>query len=101
MSGIRTVGIKELKNELSAWLREVRRGTRVLVADRGTVVAELREPGAVYESEASDPRLAEWAREGVIRLPSRAKEPLPVSPLRVPEGTAKRLLDAERGEGPS
>jgi hypothetical protein len=96
MSGIRTVGIKELKNELSAWVREVRRGTRVLVADRGAVVAELREPGVAYGTEPADPVLAEWARGGEIRLASRAKEPLPASPVRLPEGAATRLLDDAR-----
>jgi antitoxin (DNA-binding transcriptional repressor) of toxin-antitoxin stability system len=96
MSGIRTVGIKDLKNQLSAWLREVRRGTRVLVADRGSVVAELREPGAAYETEPADPVLAEWARVGAIRLPTRRKEPLPESPIRLPAGLATRLLDEAR-----
>ena len=99
MSGIRTVGIQELKNQLSAWVREVRRGTRVLVADRGSVVAELREPGAVYETEPADPVLAEWARTGAVRLPARGKEPLPEPPVHAPEGLAQRLLEEDRGEG--
>jgi len=38
------VGVKELKNRLSAYLREVRGGTVILVTDRENVVAELREP---------------------------------------------------------
>ena len=37
-----TVGTRELKNRLSHFLRQVREGERVLVTDRGTVVAELR-----------------------------------------------------------
>ena len=44
MALIKTVGIKDLKNNLSAWLRDVRRGTRLLVADRNVIVAELHEP---------------------------------------------------------
>ena len=50
MGSLKTVGIKELKNNLSAYLREVRRGTRVLVSDRNSVVAELHEPRAGYTS---------------------------------------------------
>lgn len=96
MSGVLTVGIKELKNRLSAFVREVRRGSRVLVTDRGSVVAELREPGAVYETEPTDPLLSDWARTGDVRLPSRPKETLPPSPVRLPEGEAARLLDEER-----
>src|SRR5258706_8670654 len=48
MTLIKTVGIKDLKNNLSAHLRDVRRGARILVSDRSTVVAELREPTSGY-----------------------------------------------------
>ena len=39
---MRTIGIRELKAELSRVLRDVQRGDTVLVTDRGRVVAELR-----------------------------------------------------------
>jgi prevent-host-death family protein len=42
MSKVKTVGVKELKNKLSAYLREVRSGDRILVTDHATVIAELR-----------------------------------------------------------
>lgn len=35
------VSVRDLKNQLSAYLRRVQTGTRVLVTDRGTPVAEL------------------------------------------------------------
>jgi len=102
MADIKTVGIRDLKNNLSAWLREVRRGVRVLVSDRDTVVAELHEPTATYATgEFSDPVLAEWIRGGALVPPSRPKEPLPESPVRLPEGSATGLLDQERGEAGS
>ena len=44
MADIKTVGVKDLKNNLSAHLRDVKRGTRILVADRDRVIAELHEP---------------------------------------------------------
>ena len=100
MAGTKTVGIKELKNNLSAYLREVRRGTRVLVSDRDAVVAELHEPGAIYTTaEGTDPLLFAWARAGVVVLPTRSKAPLPKSPVRLAEGTGACLLDEGRGEG--
>ena len=37
-----TVGIRELKARLSAYVRKVRDGQTVYVTDRGEVVAELR-----------------------------------------------------------
>ena len=40
-----TVGIRELKNHLSAYVRKAEAGDVVLVTDRGRVVAELVPPG--------------------------------------------------------
>jgi antitoxin (DNA-binding transcriptional repressor) of toxin-antitoxin stability system len=97
MAKSKTVGIKELKNNLSAYLREVRRGTRVLVSDRGEVVAELREPGAVHATEADEnPVLAAWVRAGIVTLPTRPKTRMRRSPVRLPKGTGARLLEEDR-----
>jgi antitoxin (DNA-binding transcriptional repressor) of toxin-antitoxin stability system len=49
--GMKTAGVKELKNRLSAYLREVKQGETVLVTDNGEVIAELRPPGRGAESE--------------------------------------------------
>jgi len=96
---IKTVGVKELKNNLSAYLREVRRGTRILVADRTTIVAELREPTLRDDlPEASDPLLSDWIREQLLVAPSRKKTALPASPVHLEEGAAQRLLDEDREE---
>jgi hypothetical protein len=98
MGDWKTVGIKELKNNLSAYLREVRRGVRVLVSDRNRVVAELHEPTAAYATdEPLDPKLAEWMETGAVIPPSVEKKKLPASPVKLEEGAAARLLDEERG----
>lgn len=99
MADIKTVGVKDLKNNLSAHLREVRRGTKILVSDRNAVVAELHEPTTTYApSESADPILAEWIREGTVTLPSNKRSPLPPSPIRLKDGTTTRLLEQDRGE---
>lgn len=99
MGELKTVGIKELKNKLSSYLREVRRGTRVLVSDRNRVVAELHEPRAGYAADDSvDPQLAEWIDAGVVTPPTVLKTKLPRSPVQLPDGAATRLLDEDRGE---
>ena len=41
---MKTVGLRELKNRLSEYIRQVRSGEGVLVTDRGQVVAELAPP---------------------------------------------------------
>ena len=96
---LKTVGIKELKNNLSAYLRDVRRGVRVLVSDRNRVVAELHEPRSGYAVDDSmDPRIAEWIDSGVIVPPTAGKTSLPNSPVKLEDGVAARLLDEDRGE---
>jgi hypothetical protein len=97
MASRKTVGIKELKNNLSAYLRDVRQGARVYVSDRETIVAELHEPGAVYAmDEDPNPVVAAWARAGIVTLPNRPITPVSKSPARLPKGTAARLLDEDR-----
>ncbi|HUC43359.1 MAG TPA: hypothetical protein VMR65_04910 [Candidatus Sulfotelmatobacter sp.] len=99
MADIRTVGVKELKDNLSAYLREVRRGVRVLVTDRDRVIAEIREPGARYEaSDDENPILNEWIAKGIVTPPSRRMGPVPRSPITSPEGTAEQLLKELRKE---
>jgi prevent-host-death family protein len=49
-----TVGVKELKNRLSEYLRRVGRGERVVITDRGRPVAVL---GPTSESTAA---IAAW-----------------------------------------
>jgi len=99
MGEIKTVGVKDLKNKLSAYLREVRAGVRVLVSDRETVVAELHEPYLDRSMTGSlAPPLSDWARSRTVRLPSSEKRKLEISPVHKPDGTALKLLDQDRGE---
>ena len=87
-----------MKNRLSEHLRKVRRGEDILVTDRGEVVAELRQPSSV-PGKAAYPGLARHARAGKARIgaPNRPDLYPPMKPF-LPPGTAKRLLDEERGE---
>jgi antitoxin (DNA-binding transcriptional repressor) of toxin-antitoxin stability system len=95
MPGLKTVGVKDLKNNLSAHLRDVRRGTRILVTDRQQIVAELAEPGSLAVA-TMHPTLAAWVESGAVRLPVVKKTRIGRSPVSAPEGTAGRLLDEDR-----
>ena len=96
---MRSVGIRELKNRLSEYLRAVRRGETVLVTDRGQVIAEIRRPGSGPGTEAWPPGLAAMVREGAARPPRpSSRDAYPPQPRRVPDGTAGRLLEELRGE---
>jgi len=98
MKQVKAVGVKELKNNLSAHLRDVQAGAVVLVSDRSRVIAELRQPGADALIPAADAQAADWVREGRLTAPVARKEPLEESPITLPEGTSGRLLDLDRGE---
>ena len=62
-----SVGVCELKNRLSEYLRMVRRGEEVLVTDRGEPVAELRQT-SIASHTAAYPELERRARAGKMRL---------------------------------
>ena len=64
---MRAVGIRELKNRLSEYLRLVAAGEVVLVTDRDRVVAELTAPGA--SRNKGDLLWADLVAEGVLRPP--------------------------------
>ena len=68
-----TVGIRELKNHLSKYVRQAEGGDVVVVTDRGRIVAELRPP-AERRTEIH-PGLLEMERRGQIRLASRPNDP--------------------------
>jgi antitoxin (DNA-binding transcriptional repressor) of toxin-antitoxin stability system len=98
---MKTVGVRDLKAHLSAYLRDVARGERLLVTDRGRIVAELRQPGAAERSGLPEDLLYhQLVERGVLR-----PAPVPGSmdwsgapAVRLERGTAQELLDRERAE---
>ena len=96
---MRTIGIRELKAQLSAVLRDVQRGDHVLVTDRGRVIAELRRPDAAQSLASPQERArARLAAEGHLRVAENATPAYQRSPVKSRSGLARELLDAERGE---
>jgi len=57
------VGIRELKNGLSRYLKRVRSGERVLVTERGRPVAVISPPAVT----AADRQIEAMLREGIAR----------------------------------
>lgn len=95
-----SVGIRELKNNLSRYLRRVQAGERVLITDRGRTVAEIRPPEP--EGDIDQPHMATYnrlVREGVIR-PGRGGDPFASIPaggiVRLPKGTWEKWLEWSR-----
>jgi antitoxin (DNA-binding transcriptional repressor) of toxin-antitoxin stability system len=96
---MRTVGIRELKNRLSEYIRRVRAGETVLVTDRGEIVAELSAPGVSRTDPSVPPGLAALARRGLATLGCGSSPDLYRPLPRKRRGTmiSTRLLDEERG----
>ena len=88
---MRTVGVRDLKQSLSATLRAVGRGEHVRVTLRGRPVADIVPAGAATADES----LRRLVAEGKLVLPARAlpgKAPKLVSSAR----SATELVLAER-----
>ena len=93
-----SVGIRDLKNRLSEYLRMVRAGEEILVTDRGEAVAEIRQPTNAPD-KAAFPELVRRARAGKVRLGAPDRSGLyPPLPPSAPPGAARRLLREERGD---
>ena len=87
----RTVGIAELRQNLSRYLERVANGERPLVTDRNRPVAELGPPPST--GAALDRLIA----EGRVGRPIRRGLPVPLSTAADPHALS-RALDEIRGE---
>jgi prevent-host-death family protein len=93
-----STGIRELKNNLSYYVRQIEAGKRIAVTAHGRVVAELIPPsrgGRTSQTSQYDRLVA----AGVI---DPAAEPAAMPPtwpdIQLPSGTAAQLIDSDRDE---
>jgi prevent-host-death family protein len=86
-----TVGVAELRQNLSRYLRRVERGERLVVTDRNRPVAELGPPpstGAALDRLIAEGRVSRPARRGLPEPLELAGDPHALS----------RALDEIRGD---
>jgi len=95
---MKSVGLRELKNNLSEYVRDVRSGESVLVTDRGEVVAELLPAGPGLDEAGVPSALRVLARRGQLTLGASNDATLypKLSPL-LKRHRAAALLAEERG----
>ena len=95
---MKATGIRELKDNLSRYIRRIEAGERIAVTAHGRIVAELVPP--VNAARAGRPRrYEELIASGVIRPAVEGGDPLEAWPdIRLPPGTAAELIDSDRGE---
>jgi prevent-host-death family protein len=90
-------GVRELKDNLSRYIRRIEAGERIAVTAHGRVVAELVPPAHV--SQGGRRRYDELLAAGVIQPAVEDGDPLEDWPdIRLPRGTAAALIDSDRGE---
>jgi prevent-host-death family protein len=97
---MKTVGVRDLKNRLSEYLRRVRLGESVLVTDRGEVVAELMPPGQGRPDPSVPAGLQSLAKRGLLTLGAPLGTDLyPALPRKLGgrRRSVAQLLDEERG----
>lgn len=90
-------GIRELKNNLSRYIRRIEAGERIVITAHGRAVAELvpLTTGRREQSSEIDRLLA----SGAMTPPLEDGDPLEGCPnIRLPRGTAAALIDEDRGE---
>lgn len=66
-----TVGVKELKNRLTQYLRRTKQGEEVIVTERGHPIALIQPIKSAEKAVSLEAKLARLAAQGVLSLPSR------------------------------
>lgn len=97
---MKQVGIRELKNRLSHYVRRAKAGDEIQVTDRGEPVAELVPPRRARGRVDMQEWLKDLARRGLATLPSTHDRSVYRRRMRrlAPRGTAQKLIDEERGD---
>jgi len=91
-------GIRELKDNLSHYIRKLQSGERIAVTAHGRVVAELVPPSAGSRGRRPG-RYHALVAEGLIRPAAEAGDlPNRWPDISLPPGTAAQLIDDDRGE---
>jgi prevent-host-death family protein len=65
------VGIKELKNSLTRYLRRCKQGEELVVTDRGNPIVLIQPIKAAAKAVSLEARLAAVAAQGLVALPTR------------------------------
>lgn len=73
------IGIRELKTQLSQYIRIVQNGEILLITDRNKVVAELRQSTLSYDTNIDsklETYIAKLAKDGTIKKATRRESSL-------------------------
>jgi prevent-host-death family protein len=66
-----TVGVKELKDRLTQYLRHTKQGEEVIVTERGTPIALIQPIKSADKAASLEAKLARLAAQGTVTLPTQ------------------------------
>lgn len=93
-----STGIRELKDNLSKYVRRIEAGERIAVTAHGRVVAELGPPTRAT-SAGRRTHYDDLVAAGIVRLPLESGDPLADWPtFRLAPGTVAKLIESDRGK---
>ena len=89
MGDLKTVGIKELKNNLSAYLRQVKAGGIVIITERGKPIGRI-----TPMVESAEERLEQLSQAGLLTWSGQKLSPVaPLGQSTGPRTVADLLLE--------
>jgi prevent-host-death family protein len=91
-----TVGVKELKNRLTYYLRLTKSGGEVIVTDRGEPVAILHNLDNIEKKVSLEEKLAALAKQGNIRLPLKRGKMPSLKPIKAKGKPASEIIVEDR-----
>lgn len=90
-------GIRELRDNLSRYIRRIESGERIVITAHGRAVAELVPPASASAGRIRP--IDRLVASGVITPAIEGGDPLEHWPdIRLPAGTAAALIDSDRDE---
>ena len=66
-----TVGVKQLKDRLTEYLRHTKQGEEVIVTERGTPIALIQPIKSADKAASLEAKLARLAAQGAVTLPTQ------------------------------
>jgi len=87
-----TVGVRELKTQLSKYLRQVKAGRTIIITEHGKAVGRIVPPEATVEE-----KLEAMRRAGLIEWSGKKLKPMkPVAKVKAGYSVAQLLIDDRR-----
>ena len=91
-----SVGVKELKNRLTHYLRRTKQGEEVIVTERGRPIALIQPIQSADRVVSLEARLARLAAQGLVTLPTH--KPLrKVRLVKIPGAPVSKIILEDRG----